>query len=188
MSSLKFRPSLRQKQRNIAQQYLAFQDKTAEDAKLADPNVNERVKRSILEHRAWAQAAAQAPRPRAPRLPRADAIHKEPLERDIQKAIIQALRLHPRVLKVTRFNSGGSMHRGAHGRDQLVLFSSEPVPDLFVLLKGGFAWLEIKRPSFKAPRDEREERQARFLACVREAGGIGCFVRSVDEALAALAA
>ena len=121
------------------------------------------------------------------RIARADAIHKEPLERDIQKAIIQALRLHPRVLKVTRFNSGGSMHRDRYGNEQLVLFSSEPVPDLFVLLKGGFAWLEVKRPSFKATRDEREERQARFLACVREAGGIGCFVRSVDEALAAIA-
>ena len=122
------------------------------------------------------------------RVPRLDAPHKEPLERDIQKAIIQALRLHPRVIKVVRFNSGGSIHRGADGRDQLVLFSSEPVPDLFVLLKGGFAWLEVKRPSFKSPRDEREERQARFLAAVREAGGIGCFVRSVDEAIDAIAA
>ena len=81
------------------------------------------------------------------------------------------------------------MHRGADGRDQLVLFSSEPVPDLFILLKApsGFGWLEVKRQSFKAPRDEREERQARFLACVREAGGIGCFVRSVEEAISAIA-
>ena len=186
---LSFRPSLKQKQRNIAQQYLAFQDKAAEDAKLADPAVHERVKRSILEHRAWAQTAAQAPRPRAPRLPRADAIHKEPLERDIQSAIMEALQLHPRVIKVVRTNSGGSMYRGKDGRDHLVLFTSEPVVDLHIMLRnpGRLGWLEVKRPSWKRPTDEREERQARFLACVREAGGIGCFVRSVEEAIAAIA-
>jgi hypothetical protein len=126
-------------------------------------------------------------RPRKQRAERLDAPHK-PLERDIQKAIIEALRLHPRVIKVTRFNSGGSMHRGADGRDRLVLFSSEPVPDLFVLLRGGFAWLEVKRPGWSRPTDLREERQAAFLAAVREAGGIGQFVRSIDEAIAAIAA
>jgi hypothetical protein len=122
------------------------------------------------------------PRQRATRL---DAPHK-PLERDIQRAIIEALRLHQRVIKVTRFNSGGSMHRGANGKDYLVMFSSEPVPDLFVLLRGGFAWLEVKRPGWSRPTDLREERQAAFLAAVRDAGGIGCFVRSVDEAIAAI--
>ena len=124
-------------------------------------------------------------KPRVPRLPTLDAPHK-PLEREIQKAIIEALRLHPRVLKVVRFNSGGSMHRGANGKEYLVMFSSEPVPDLFVLLRGGFAWLEVKRPGWRQPTDEREMRQSRFLATVREAGGIGCFVRSVDEALEAI--
>lgn len=130
--------------------------------------------------------AVKPPPPRK-RLPRLDAPHK-PLERDIQRAIIEALRLHPRVLKVVRFNSGGSMHRGANGKDYLVMFSSEPVPDLFVLLRGGFAWLEVKREGWQRPSDAREERQAAFLAAVREAGGIGCFVRSVDEALAAISA
>ena len=128
---------------------------------------------------------ARHPEPKK-RLPRIDAPHK-PLEREIQKAIIQALRLHPRVLKVVRFNSGGSMHRDNQGRDHLVMFSSEPVPDLYVLLKGGFAWLEVKRPPWSRPTDAREELQARFLAAVREAGGIGCFVRSVKEAIAAIA-
>lgn len=135
------------------------------------------------------QAAFDAIRPPPPRkrLPKMDAPHK-PLERDIQKAIIEALRLHPRVLKVVRFNSGGSMHTGANGRDYLVMFSSEPVPDLFVLLKGGFAWLEVKRPGWSRPTDLREERQAAFLEAVRAAGGIGQFVRSVEEALAEIAA
>jgi hypothetical protein len=133
------------------------------------------------------QRALEAVKPPPPRkrLPKLDAPHK-PLERDIQRAIIEALRLHPRVLKVVRFNSGGSMHRGANGKDYLVMFSSEPVPDLFVLLRGGFAWLEVKRPGWSRPTDLREERQAAFLAAVREAGGIGQFVRSVDEAIAAI--
>jgi hypothetical protein len=127
------------------------------------------------------------PPPLRKRLPKLDAPHK-PLERDIQRAIIEALRLHPRVIKVCRFNSGGSMHRGANGKDYLVMFSSEPVPDLFVLLRNGFAWLEVKRPGWAKPTDLREERQAAFLAAVREAGGIGQFVRSVDEAISAIAA
>jgi hypothetical protein len=154
--------------------------------------IRERIRRNLLGiENAPASLLAMAEELRGPepkrRAPRLDSPHKAPLERDIQKAIIEALRLHPRVLKVTRFNSGGSMHRGANGKQYLVMFSSEPVPDLFVLLKGGFAWFEVKRPDFKAPRDAREERQAAFLAAVREAGGIGCFVRSVDEALAAIA-
>src|SRR3990167_6735032 len=126
------------------------------------------------------------PPPLRKRAERLDAPHK-PLERDVQRAVIEALRLHPRVLKVVRFNSGGSMHRGANGKDYLVMFSSEPVPDLFVLIRGGFAWLEVKRPGWSRPTDLREERQAAFLSAVREAGGIGCFVRSIDEALAAIA-
>src|SRR3990167_3677460 len=135
--------------------------------------------------RAFDNVRPPPPRKRAERL---DAPHK-PLERDIQRAIIEALRLHPRVLKVVRFNSGGSMHRGANGKDYLVMFSSEPVPDLFVLLKAPprICWLEVKRPGWDRPRDLREERQSAFLAAVREAGGIGQFVRSVEEAIAAIA-
>ena len=129
------------------------------------------------------------PKKRATRLPRLDA-PTEPLERDIQSAIIEALELHPRVIKVVRCNSGGSMYRGKDGREHLVLFTSEPVVDLHIMLRnpGRLGWLEVKRPSFKGvPRDLREEKQARFLAAVREAGGIGCFVRSVEEAIAAIA-
>ena len=136
------------------------------------------------------QASFDAVRPPPPRLraPRLDAPHK-PLERDVQRAVIEALRLHPRVLKVVRFNSGGSMHRGANGKDYLVMFSSEPVPDLHIMLRNPpqIGWLEVKRPGWSRPVDLREERQAAFLAAVREAGGIGQFVRSVDEAIAAIA-
>ena len=112
----------------------------------------------------------------------------EPLEADIQKAIMQALELRPEVVKVVRFNAGAAYFYKPDGSKSLVHFSSEPVVDLYVLMRGGrYAWLEVKRPSFKAPRDLREERQAAFLVAVREAGGIGQFVRSVDEAIAAIA-
>ena len=159
------------------------------------PKLREQIARNIASMRAQgiepppsllataAKLQGPEPRKRQPRLPTLDAPHK-PLEREIQKAIIEALRLHPRVLKVVRFNSGGSMHRGANGKDYLVMFSSEPVPDLFVMLRHGFAWLEVKRSGWTKPTDHREERQAAFLACVRQAGGIGAFVTSVEEALA----
>ena len=111
----------------------------------------------------------------------------EPLEADIQKAIIQALELHPEVVKVVRFNAGAAYFYKPDGSRSLIHFSSEPVVDLYVVMRGGrYAWLEVKRPSFKAPRDLREERQAAFLAAVREAGGIGQFVRSIEEAIAAI--
>ena len=132
---------------------------------------------------------AVRPAPVRKRAPRDPARQTEPLEADIQKAIIEALELRPEVVKVVRFNAGAAYFYKPDGSRSLVHFSSEPVVDICVMLRGGrYAWLEVKRPSFKAPRDLREERQAAFLAAVREAGGIGCFVRSVDEAIAAIAA
>ena len=136
------------------------------------------------------QAGFDALRPKPPRkrLPRLDA-PTEPLERDIQSAIIEALEIHPRVVKVIRTNSGAAAYEGRNGKKYLVHFNSEPVVDLHIMLRNpqGWGWLEVKRESFKAPRDERELKQAAFLAAVREAGGIGQFVRSVDEALEAIA-
>ena len=152
-----------------------------------------------LPERMQAQFDALRPKPRRSRLPVMHSPDKPPLERDIQAAIIEALRLQPHVIKVIRFNAGGAYYRNAQGKDALVLFSSEPVVDLYVLMRGKreserfdlytpgrTAWLEVKRPDWSKPRDLREERQAAFLQCVREAGGIGAFVRSVEEAIAAM--
>lgn len=173
--------------------------------------LREKIKRNIASLRAQgieptpsmlAMAEELSPperKPRPARLPHLDSPHKEPLERDIQKAIIEALKLQPHVIKVVRFNSGGAYYRNAQGRDGLVLFSSEPVVDLYVLMYSEHetvdddvlvyrrtAWLEVKRPSWKSPTDARETRQAQFLDAVRQAGCIGAFVRSVDEALDAI--
>ena len=136
-----------------------------------------------------AEQIAKAAAPPKRRLPRLDA-PTEPLERDIQSAIMEALEIHPRCVKVIRCNSGGSMYRGKDGREHLVLFTSEPVVDLHVMLcnPAGWGWIEVKRPSWKHPTDARETRQAQFLDAVRRAGGIGAFVRSVEEALAAIQA
>lgn len=127
------------------------------------------------------------PPPPRKRLPRLDA-PTEPLERDIQSAIMEALLLHPRVVKAVRTNSGAAMYKSPQGRDYMVHFTSEPVVDIHFMLRNphGWGWFEVKRPSFRSPRDLREERQAAFLAAVREAGGIGEFVRSVTETIAAI--
>ena len=131
---------------------------------------------------------AVRPAPARKRAPRDPARQTEPLESDIQKAIIEAMELRPEVVKVVRFNAGAAYFYKPDGSRSLIHFSSEPVVDIYVILRGGrYAWMEVKRPSFRAPRDLREERQSAFLAAVREAGGIGQFVRSVDEALAAIA-
>jgi len=179
---------LRYKSTKMTKRYVRFR-----------PGLKQQVQRNIASLRAQgieppesllAIAEEYMPAKRQQRKPlsRADSVHKEPLERDILKAVIQVLRYHPRVIKVLRMNSGGAMYRDRQGHDSLVLFSSEPVPDIHVLLRTPpqIGWIEIKRPSFKAPRDAREERQARFLEDVRKAGGIGAFVRSVEEALDAI--
>ena len=54
----------------------------------------------------------------------------EPLEADIQKAIIQALELRPEVVKVVRFNAGAAYFYKLDGSRGLIHFRSEPVVDL----------------------------------------------------------
>lgn len=100
----------------------------------------------------------------------------EPLEKHIQAAVIARLRLHPRVLRVERLNSG-AYKTEAGG---FVRFGFPGCPDVVALLKDGrTAWIEVKRPSGRA-----SEAQAAFLAsCV--AHGIPCGVaRSAEDAVA----
>ena len=115
-----------------------------------------------------------------------DAIHgtkrtiQPPLEKDIQRAILAALRLHPCIAFVGRFNRG-VMQSTYHGRDSYTQFNTVPgFPDIHGMLKGGAAfYIEVKRPG-KKPDDT----QANFLASVTRHGGIAGVATSVEEALA----
>jgi hypothetical protein len=61
------------------------------------------------------------------------------------------------------------------------------ITDFWGFLRDGrpFA-IEAKRPSWKGPRDEREFKQANFLAVIRNIGGVSGFAMSADDAKAVI--
>ena len=127
-----------------------------------------------------------------------DAIHgtkrTAPLESEVVRAISELLAAHPLVAHACRQNTGMASYEAASGKYAPVHFYKLlknagviTLPDFWGFLKGGrFFALEAKRENFKEPRDDRERKQANFLALVRNCGGIGAFVRSATEAKAAI--
>ena len=106
-----------------------------------------------------------------------------PTEAQVQASIVEAI-TKLRLGQCVRYNSGG-MYNTA---EQFIRFNSaKGHSDLAGVLNGGRAYyLEIKRPGWKGPKDDREHDQAAFLDRMRAAGAIAEFVTSVDAALAAL--
>jgi hypothetical protein len=104
----------------------------------------------------------------------------EPLERDIQKAIRQLLRVHPMVAWHGRINRGAV--QDAHGN--YVAFNDiKGCSDLIGMLKTGH-WLaiEVKRPG-NVPTEDQQE----FLDVVALNGGLAFWADSVDTVAKRLA-
>ena len=111
----------------------------------------------------------------------------EPLESDVQKAIIHYLKLHQKVAWVARFNSG-VMRSEYNGKESFTRFSTQAgLSDVLGMMYGGqlFA-LEVKRPPFSGPRNSREQAQAQFLGDIRAGGGLAGFATSIEDARAIL--
>lgn len=116
------------------------------------------------------------------------------LEGPVVAAISELLAAHPKVAFAVRQNSGMASYEAKSGRYAPVFFYrilTEPqtftITDFWGFLRDGrmFAF-EAKAPGFKQPRNEREFKQAAFLALVMNCGGIAKFVtdaQQVDEAL-----
>jgi hypothetical protein len=101
----------------------------------------------------------------------------KPLERDVLKRIIVALRADPRVALVQR-NQSGVFQEG----NRYIRVGSRGLLDLTVYLHGGrFAEIEVKRPGGKP-----EPHQAERIATIRANGGIAGYATSPAEALALL--
>ena len=116
-----------------------------------------------------------APKPRAARKPSGNLT-----EAQIQKAIIDLLRKHPKVAMVNRYNSGSAQF----GKATVRFNSARGQSDLMGTLKGGrtFAF------EVKSAKGVVHEHQERFLQRIRNAGGIGEVVRSVDDVIRILEA
>ena len=114
-----------------------------------------------------------------------------PLERDVQKTIIAGLRLHPDVGLVERVNSGTAVEQNADGSKRYIDFHHVyPVAghprmrpsDLHVTLRGGRRLaIEVKRPGWKKPTDEREREQAAYLNHIQALGGYGIFATCWED-------
>lgn len=102
-----------------------------------------------------------------------------PLEKDIQKAILQALKLHPMVAFVGRFNSGVAVNTDGNVSRYTRFNTVAGFPDIHGMLQGGTAfYIEVKRPGGK-PSDEQRD----FLALIKRNGGRGGIAYSVEDAL-----
>lgn len=98
-----------------------------------------------------------------------------PKEGDIQKAILQTLRLDKRVVWVSRFNSG-TFKDG----DRYIRANTQPgLSDILGMLNGGqlFA-IEVKSATGKPSEDQLE-----FLKIIKNGGGRSGIARSIEEAL-----
>jgi hypothetical protein len=120
-------------------------------------------------------------------------VRNDPLEKDIQKDIISMLRIHPRVALVEAHNSGAAYMPGKNGEEFPMWFNhiymkGLRMPDVHATLKGGARRLviEVKRPPWTKPRDDREREQAKYLEVINDAGGIGIFATCVEDVIDAL--
>lgn len=100
-----------------------------------------------------------------------------PLERDVLRAVLAALRLDPRVARVERSQSGvfkeGERYVRVGERGKL---------DITGMLKGGrYFEIECKRPGAKP-----DPRQAERIQQIKAQGGISGYCWSVESALALL--
>lgn len=105
-------------------------------------------------------------------------------EADVQKTVIELLERHPKVAWVGRFNSG-KFAKSYGGKKRIINANNVTgCSDVLGQLKDGrLLAMEVKKPGWKTPTDEREKAQAEFLALVDRNGGVSGFVRSVDDVL-----
>ncbi len=104
----------------------------------------------------------------------------EPSEASILKAIMQLLKVHPKVARVWRQNSMAAEFQDRHGRTRYVRANTaKGMSDIMGILKDGRTLaVEVKsRTGIVA------EHQQAFLDSITQAGGVAFVARSVDDVL-----
>ena len=149
-----------------------------------DPDAIARVNKAFPE-----SDLAPLPVKRGPRTEHAD------LEKHVLAAVGDLLAVHPRVAFAIRQNAGAASYEASTGKFAPVWFhqwirAPEPMKMadyLGATVEGRLLAIECKRPSWTKPTDDRERKQAAFLALVVKIGGIAGFVTDVAQADALLA-
>jgi hypothetical protein len=100
-----------------------------------------------------------------------------PLEAEVLKSVVKALKSDPRVARVQR-NQSGVFHEG----DRWIRVGERGLLDLTVYLKSGrYIEIEVKRPG-GAPKPH----QAARIADIKSQGGLAGYAWSAESALALL--
>ena len=107
----------------------------------------------------------------------------------IQKAVLQALRLHPKVAWCERMNTGAgylgqdNKTTGAFKKGRFIRFAFKGCSDILgQLTDGRFMACEVK-----AAGGQLRDDQAHFLSRVNQFGGVGFIARSIDDVVRHLA-
>ena len=102
-----------------------------------------------------------------------------PLERDVQSAVLDMLKLRRDVAWFERMNTGGMVNPNG----QYVRFGFKGCADILGQMRDGrFLAIEVKRPG-AVPTEEQQE----FLGRVQRAGGVAFVAWSVDDIAKGLA-
>ena len=103
-----------------------------------------------------------------------------PLEKDIQKAIMDFLSAHPKVSFRGRFNRGTAITGDALGNTRYTKFNSvKGFPDIHGMLKGGRAfYIEVKRKGGVVSEDQQD-----FIDKVSAHGAVAFVAYSVDDVI-----
>lgn len=119
-----------------------------------------------------------------------------PLETDIQRAIIEFLLRHPKIGLVERINSGAAVGENSHGKKTFVRFNKIYAHNLRRVdidctltgpsIGGKRFVIEVKRPPWTKPTDQREIEQANYIDLIYSLGGHGMFAVSVEQVAAYL--
>lgn len=134
-----------------------------------------------------ARQAAQSPRPKPGRI--------EAAERDVKSSVLAFLANHPMVATVILVNSGTAYNEnGAPVQFYRVIKGPPVIVDVIGELKDGRSYrIELKREGWKMAGPtavhDGAVRERKQLACIedcRSRGGVGGFVRSVEEARAVI--
>jgi hypothetical protein len=126
----------------------------------------------VLDHYGILSGMVQPPAPRTVK-PRAKST--EPLEKQILAGVMKALRFHPKVGWIGRYNSGAMEADGRYVTFNTICGQS----DLMGQMKDGrMLAIEVKRPGKAATPSQGE-----FLAMVTKYNGVAGVVHSIDEAM-----
>jgi hypothetical protein len=109
----------------------------------------------------------------------------DPPEREIQAAVLELLKHHPKIAFAWRANTGVARYADPRDKDaqRFVVYGFRGCADILAVLRGSgrFVACEVKRRGQEPTSD-----QAAFLDAVNAAGGHGFVARSVSDAMRAL--